>query len=39
MEFDYLGEADLQVGTVHLLPCDDAERLIMEGKLEHLVDE
>ena len=39
MEFDYLGEADLQIGTVHLLPFEDAERLIMEGKLEHIVDE
>mmetsp|Transcript_1725 Transcript_1725/g.4911 ORF Transcript_1725/g.4911 Transcript_1725/m.4911 type:complete len:227 (+) Transcript_1725:143-823(+) len=39
MEFDYLGEADLQPGTVHLLPFEDAERLIMEGKLEHLVDD
>mmetsp|Transcript_8429 Transcript_8429/g.15631 ORF Transcript_8429/g.15631 Transcript_8429/m.15631 type:complete len:222 (-) Transcript_8429:1202-1867(-) len=39
MEFDYLGEADLQIGTVHKLPFEDAERLIMEGKLEHLVDD
>ena len=39
MEFDYLGEADLQIGTVHLLPFEDAERLIMEGKLEHIVDQ
>jgi len=38
MEFDYIGEADLQVGTVHLLPHEDAERLIIEGKLEHLAN-
>lgn len=36
MEFDYIGEVDLLVGTVHLLPHEDAERLIIEGKLEHL---
>lgn len=36
MEFDYIGEADLQVGTVHLLLHEEAERLIIEGKLEHL---
>ena len=37
MEFgDYISEADLQVGTVHLLLHEEAERLIIEGKLEHL---
>ena len=38
MEFDYIGEVDLQVGTVHLLPHEEAERLIIEGKLEHLAN-
>ena len=36
LEFDYLGEVEMMAGTVQMVPAEEAELLIREGKLEHV---